>query len=220
MAGAIYTAISGVMKDVGAVGKDKYNEMQRYKFRGIDDVMNALHPAMAAHRVFVAPEVLESSREERRSKKYDRQGNERESLLIYSIVKVRYRFYTDDGSSVEAVVIGEAMDSGDKSMNKAMSAAFKYACFQTFCIPTEEMKDSETDSPEPEPKTDKKERSEPAGTAYPTREEMMRRVLMSYPPESGNYRALVAAFGVPSLADASDAQIMAVYSKCMEKATA
>ncbi|MFS0844210.1 MAG: ERF family protein [Roseburia hominis] len=30
------------------------------------------------------------------------------------------------------------MDSGDKATNKAMSVAFKYACFQVFCIPTEE----------------------------------------------------------------------------------
>jgi hypothetical protein len=29
------------------------------------------------------------------------------------------------------------MDSGDKATNKAMSAAFKYACMEVFCIPTE-----------------------------------------------------------------------------------
>lgn len=142
----IYKAISAVMEDVGAVGKNNTNQIQKYKFRGIDDVMNALHPAMVKNHVFVAPEVLEERREERPSGKG--------GLLIYSVVKVKYRFYTDDGSSVEAVVIGEAMDSGDKSMNKAMSAAFKYACFQTFCIPTEEMKDSEIDSPEPLPKNE------------------------------------------------------------------
>lgn len=136
----IYKAISAVMEDVGAVGKNNTNQMQKYKFRGIDDVMNALHPAMVKNHVFVTPEVLEEKREERQTGKG--------GLLIYSVVKVKYHFYTDDGSGVDAVVIGEAMDSGDKSMNKAMSAAFKYACFQTFCIPTEEMKDSEVDSSE------------------------------------------------------------------------
>jgi hypothetical protein len=103
--------------------------------------MNALNPAMVKNHVFVAPTVLEEKREERETAKG--------GLLIYSVVKVQYKFYTDDGSSVESVVIGEAMDSGDKSMNKAMSAAFKYACFQVFCIPTEEMHDSEEDNPEP-----------------------------------------------------------------------
>lgn len=142
----IYKAISAVMEDVGAVGKNNTNQTQKYKFRGIDDVMNALHPAMVKNHVFVTPEVLEEKREERQGSKG--------GLLIYSVVKVKYTFYTDDGSGINAVVIGEAMDSGDKSMNKAMSAAFKYACFQTFCIPTEEMKDSETDSPEPIAKTE------------------------------------------------------------------
>ncbi len=138
--GNIFKAISAVMDDIGAVGKNNTNQIQKYKFRGIDDVMNALHPAMIKHHVFTVPEVIEANREERQGSKG--------GLLIYSLVKVKYTFYTDDGSSVEAIVMGEAMDSGDKSMNKALSAAFKYACFQTFCIPTEEMKDSETESPE------------------------------------------------------------------------
>ena len=41
------------------------------------------------------------------------------------------------------------MDSGDKATNKAMAIAFKYACFQVFCIPTEEMKDPDGETPEP-----------------------------------------------------------------------
>ena len=149
--GKIYEAISNVMKDVGAVGKNKVNQMQRYNFRGIDDVMNALNPAMIKNHVFVAPTVLEEKREERETAKG--------GLLIYSVLKVQYKFYTDDGSSIECTVIGEAMDSGDKSMNKAMSAAFKYACFQVFCIPTEEMHDSEEDSPEPQKKSSSKQQN-------------------------------------------------------------
>ena len=158
MSNQIYTAISGVMRDVGVVGKDGFNTFDKYKFRGIDAVMNALSPAMVKNKVFVTPEVLEQTREERVSK----EGK----LMIYSITKVRYTFFTEDGSSVSAVVIGEGMDRGDKSMNKAMSAAFKYACFQVFCIPTEEMKDSETDSPEPQPKK-KAEKKQPVPTSQP-----------------------------------------------------
>lgn len=139
----IYESLSAVMKDCGYIAKNDENPQQRYKFRGIDAVMNALNPALIKNKVFVVPEVLEQSREERTSAKG--------GLLIYSIVKVRYSFYAEDGSSVTACVVGEGMDSGDKATNKAMSAAFKYACFQTFCIPTEEMKDSEDDSPEPVP---------------------------------------------------------------------
>lgn len=140
----IYTEIANVMAEIGAVSKTGTNGQQGYKYRGIDAVMNALHPAMVKHHIFVVPEVLEHTRKERQTSKG--------GLLIYSICKIRYKFYAEDGSSVESIVIGEGMDSGDKATNKAMSVAFKYACFQVFCIPTEEMIDPEVDSPEPLPK--------------------------------------------------------------------
>lgn len=140
MEGKIYEAINGVMADVGAVGKNSYNEQQRFKFRGIDAIMNALYPALTKHKVFVTPEVLEQTREERESAKGGR--------LIYSICKIKYTFFADDGSSVSAVTIGEGMDSGDKATNKAMAIALKYAFFQVFCIPTEEMIDQDSESPE------------------------------------------------------------------------
>lgn len=133
----IYEAIANVMKDVGVVGKDAKNNFDNYVYRSIDGVMNALNPAMVKNHVFVTPTVLDSQREER-------VGN-KGTTMVYTILTVKYTFYTDDGSSVDCVVIGEAMDRSDKSTNKAMSAAFKYACFQTFCIPTEEMIDSETE---------------------------------------------------------------------------
>lgn len=69
--------------------------------------------------------------------------------MIYSVCKMKYRFFAVDGSYVDAVVVGEGMDSGDKATNKAMSVAFKYACFQTFCIPTENLiDDPDADTPE------------------------------------------------------------------------
>lgn len=144
--GKIYKAIANVMKDVGAVGKDSRNPQQGYKYRGIDAVMNALQPAMIKHGIFVVPSVIEQTREERKTSKG--------GLLIYSILKISYKFYAEDGSYVESIVIGEGMDSGDKATNKALSVGFKYACFQVFCIPTEEMIDSEVDSPEPVHKMD------------------------------------------------------------------
>lgn len=135
----IYMAINAVMNEVGAVGKNHKNDQQKYQYRGIDDVMTALAPAMQKHGVFVVPEVLTIIREEKEG---------RSSKLLYSIVKVKYTFYAVDGTFVTATVMGEGMDSGDKATNKAMSAAFKYALLQTFCIPTDELVDSEKDSPE------------------------------------------------------------------------
>lgn len=135
----IYGKIADCMKQLGAVGKNSRNEQQKFMYRGIDAVMNALNPVMTANRVFCVPEVLEQTREERQTRNG---GN-----LIYSILKMRYTVYAEDGSSINAVVTGEGMDSADKSSNKAMSAAYKYAMFQIFSIPTEEMHDPDADTP-------------------------------------------------------------------------
>ena len=148
----IYKAISSVMEDIGVVGKDDTNKQQGFKYRGIDAVMNALNPALIKNKVFVIPEILDQRREERAT----RQGG----VLIYSICKIKYTFFTTDGSSVCATVIGEGMDSGDKATNKAMSVAFKYACFQVFCIPTEElMEDPDRDIHNPVPQNQKEKNS-------------------------------------------------------------
>lgn len=129
----IFETIDLIMKEVPAIGKTKQNTKQNYKFRGIDDVMNKLQPIFSKYKLFVVPEVLEQTREERKTS----MGG----TLLYSICKIKYTFYAEDGSHVEATVIGEGMDSGDKASNKAMAIAFKYALFQVFCIPTEELKD-------------------------------------------------------------------------------
>lgn len=134
----IYEAICNVMSEIGAIGKTS-KSTQGYNYRGIDSVMNALNPALIKNRICIVPEILEHTREERQTAKG--------GLLIYSICKIKYHFIADDGSQIECTVMGEGMDSSDKSSNKAMSNAFKYACFQTFCIPTEEMLDSEAGNP-------------------------------------------------------------------------
>lgn len=152
----IYETISAVMNDIGAVGKNSKNEQQKFMFRGIDAVMNALAPALQKHKLFIVPEVLEHTREERTKRSVDYNGIEKVTTLIYSICKIKYRFIAEDGSYIESVVIGEGMDSGDKATNKAMSIAFKYACFQVFCIPTEEMVDPNAECHEVIPEEPKK----------------------------------------------------------------
>lgn len=113
----IYEAISRCMEEIGAVGKDAVNKQQGFKYRGIDAVMNAINPALVKNHVFIVPEVLEQQRQERTTNKG--------AVLIYSICRIKYTFYAEDGSSIEAITVGEGMDSGDKATNKAMAIAFK-----------------------------------------------------------------------------------------------
>ena len=143
----IYQKMSDVMAEIIAVPKDRNNPQQNYKFRGVEDVMNMLQPLLAKHQVFMTSNVLDLQREERLTKAG--------SNLNYSIVKIEFKFHTTDGSNIAATLMGEGMDAGDKSLNKALSAAYKYLMFQTFCIPTEDMEDSEKESPEPAPKPEK-----------------------------------------------------------------
>lgn len=139
--GLIFQLLPKVMAQVGAVGKERKNEQQGYKFRGIDEIYFAVQPAMIANGIFVVPEVVSNKREERTTR--DGKGT-----LTYTILTVRHTFYAPDGSSVQCVMMGEAMDSGDKSSNKAMSAAMKYALIETFCIPTQEPIDTENQTHE------------------------------------------------------------------------
>ena len=141
----IYSKISAVMAEVPAIGKTKRNAQQGFNYRGIDDVMNALQNILPKHGVFYTPEVLSCNREDRVTKSG--------ASMIYTTLQVRYTFYASDGSHVSAVVQSEGMDSADKSSNKAMSAACKYALFQVFNIPTEEMVDPDAVTPEPTVKT-------------------------------------------------------------------
>lgn len=140
----IYQLIPRVMAEVGAIEKGRKNTQQNYAFRGIDDVFAAFQGPLAKHQIFYVPEVLERAVTERQTLKG--------GTLIYTTLMVAYTFYAPDGSSVRAVVVGEAMDSGDKSSNKAMSAALKYALLQVFCVPVEAQEDADYESHEVRPR--------------------------------------------------------------------
>lgn len=141
-AGKIYKQICSVMQEINAIGKDRRNQTQNFQYRGIDDVMNELHSVLAKCGVFVVPQVLDEARSTGKTKN----GGD----MFYTRLKIKFTFYAEDGSFIESVVIGEAMDTGDKASNKALSVGLKYALLQVFCIPTEDEKDPDAQSPEPQ----------------------------------------------------------------------
>lgn len=147
----IYAAIAGVISDVGYVAKDKINKTQGFKYRSVDDVFNALHPALAKNKVVIVPTILE-----RESTVIGK--TQKGTDMVKVVCRIKFTFFAEDGSFVESVIIGEGLDTGDKATNKAMAIAYKYVCFQVFCIPTEEMSDPDAERPEMEleDRTDKK----------------------------------------------------------------
>jgi hypothetical protein len=137
----IYAALAKVMAEVGAIGKTRKNESQKYQFRGIDDVVAHVQDVMAQQGVICVPRVIERERELLDSKS----GGKMASVRLL----VEHTFYALDGSHVICTTLGEAMDSGDKASNKAMSAALKYALTETLLIPTYEVdRDTEEQSPQ------------------------------------------------------------------------
>ena len=135
----VYEKIAAVTAELSRVGisKDSKNTSQGYAFRGIDQVYGALSPLLAKHGLCILPRVKDREVIERQN----RSG----TALFYVCLTVEFDFVAaEDGSKHTIVTIGEAMDSGDKASNKAMSAAYKYAAIQTFCIPTEGDNDADS----------------------------------------------------------------------------
>lgn len=142
----IYKAINAVQHDLSKVGisKDSVNSFDKYNFRGIDAVYNVLSPLLAKHGLCILPRMLSRTCEERSSQKG--------GALFYVTVEAEFDFVcAEDGSKHTVKTYGEAMDRGDKATNKAMSAAYKYACFQAFAIPTEGDNDADATTHEVEP---------------------------------------------------------------------
>jgi hypothetical protein len=128
----VYEKIAAVQGELAKVGisKSRRNAQQGYNFRGIDEVYAALSPLLAAHGLVIVPRMLSREVVERQSQKG--------GALFNVTVHAEFDFIAaEDGSKHTASTFGEAMDSADKATNKAMSAAYKYAAFMTFAIPTE-----------------------------------------------------------------------------------
>jgi hypothetical protein len=128
----VYEAIASVTKELSEKGisKDNKNMQQKYNFRGIDDIYNALSATLAKNKLCILPRIVKREVTERRTAKG--------GTLFYTTLTAEFDFVSaEDGSKHTVCTIGEAMDAADKSSNKAMSAAYKYACLQAFCIPTE-----------------------------------------------------------------------------------
>jgi hypothetical protein len=129
----VYKSIAAVAGELATKGisKDSRNQAQGFNFRGIDAVYNALAPLLVKHSLCILPRCIERNCVER--------VNHKGTALFYVTVKCEFDLVSAiDGSKHTVVTFGEAMDSGDKATNKAMSSAYKYAAFQAFCIPTEE----------------------------------------------------------------------------------
>jgi hypothetical protein len=138
----VIKALCKVQTDLAAVGiaKTDTNTFDKYTFRGIDAVLNALAPILSRHGVVIIPSVTSC---EIRTVQTS-QGKP----SSHAKVTVEYTLYDSEGDSVKHSFVGEGMDRGDKAVNKACTAAYKYFLFEAFCIPVAGTPDADNDSPE------------------------------------------------------------------------
>ena len=64
MSNQIYADLAKVMRSVDHVGKGDFNSHQKFSFRGIDGVLNAVGPALREHNVVVYPRLHDVTYEE------------------------------------------------------------------------------------------------------------------------------------------------------------
>jgi hypothetical protein len=133
---SVYAAINAITGELAKEGiaKTHANEVDDYKYRSIDDVLDRLAPLLARHRLCVLPRALERHVSER--------ADEQNRLLLHVAVRVSFTLTSvEDGTSHTVEAYGEALDGGDKATAKAMSAAYKAAMVQSFCIPVRGVED-------------------------------------------------------------------------------
>jgi len=160
---AVYAAFLAVCADIDSITKSRRVQEgpARFAFRGVDDVMNALHGPMAKHSLICVPQVQDRIPESRQT----RNGG----MMNVVHLQVRFMFFGIDGSSFYAEAWGEGQDSGDKATGKAHSMAYKSALLQAFHVPTEDMPDADADTTPAEPmhRGDSRPASPPAGPTTP-----------------------------------------------------
>ena len=183
------------------IGKNRTNESQGFKFRGIDDVMNRMATHLNEANLVIAPNI--------RSREVHERVNSRGNPLFYVTVQVDYTVYsTVDGSSIVCSVPGEAMDTGDKATNKALSIAYKYMAFQLFAIPIDEDPDATTHV------VGKKEPAASVELISLDEAELISRLAQS---AGVNVDAMCKAYSIRSIGDLPKARVPEVTTRLQEK---
>ena len=122
-------AIVAIMNQVGYVQKMKAANLT-YTFAGEAALIAAIRPWMVHYGVYVrVTEVTEFAQLQ-----YETANGK---PMLNTTLRVTMRFtHAPSGSFIDVDARGEGSDSGDKSSNKALTGAYKYALRQTFCIET------------------------------------------------------------------------------------
>ena len=135
---SIFQKVADVQRKIVPIAKERNNQSQGFKFRGVEDVYNMVHPLLSEAGIFTTSRIVKDIREDKQTKSG--------GTVTYTILDIEFTFFAEDGSFITSQARGEGMDSGDKGSNKAMAIAHKYALVQLFTIPYQDMPDTDKDA--------------------------------------------------------------------------
>lgn len=124
----VHEAFAAVMADVRAIEKSERNQQQGFTFRGIDNVMQVVGPALRTHSVFIIPTAEDMTSESYQTKS----GTQMQNVTV----KMRFTVFGPDGDSFEGISYGQSADAGDKAVTKAQSVAYRTFLLQALTVPT------------------------------------------------------------------------------------
>jgi len=126
----IHEALLKTRHDVGIIGKGDRNTFHNFAYRGIDSILNRVGPALLVNEINVIPELRSLDSRDITTEK----GKRAREVTV----TMAYTYTGPEGDSVVALVAGEASDTGDSAVSKAMSVALRIAHIQMLQIPTGE----------------------------------------------------------------------------------
>jgi hypothetical protein len=163
--GGVYRKVLELMRVVTHIGKEKQANLGaggRFKFRGIDDAMDAVGHGMREVGLVLETKVLDANYTTNPVTKQTDSGPV-SVLWTTAQVTMRYTFIDpEDGSRQPFEMVGEGRDAADKGTSKAASMAAKYGLFQALMIPVTGLDDSDNESPQIQQQADRPTQSRPA----------------------------------------------------------
>lgn len=123
----LHSALAGAAGAMKAIAKDQTNQQQQFKFRSIEAIVAAAKPLLAERGLAIVPAGFTLISTEQVQSSGGTRG-------YRSVVSGRWVITHEDGESISAEMLGEAVDYGDKSVSKAVQMAYKYLLTQLLGI--------------------------------------------------------------------------------------
>jgi|GEM_PF-2738903 len=137
------TKLAQIGKEIGAVSKSGRNSSQSYNFIEYAEVAGRIRSLFAEKNIIIAPSVEEIISS-------DAIANSRGGRGYHYILKMKFTVINGDDPSdiIERNWLGEAVDFGDKGINKAETSAVKYFIMRLFNISEKGEEEADSKSPE------------------------------------------------------------------------